>query len=87
MATKTKCNVFEGCQKEAIYSWMGNHYCKEHAVLLKTQPIKRINGKLQRNGLCTCGSGLKSKKCCGKQMDHTARHYYNTAIPKPLKHL
>jgi preprotein translocase subunit SecA len=29
------------------------------------QPI-RTEPKIQRNSLCSCGSGKKYKKCCGK---------------------
>lgn len=29
-------------------------------------PVKRTEKKIQRNDLCPCGSGLKYKKCCGK---------------------
>jgi len=29
-----------------------------------TQPIKRTLPKWGRNWLCSCGSGLKYKKCC-----------------------
>ncbi|CAH2031937.1 YchJ family protein [Trichlorobacter ammonificans] len=33
-------------------------------VMVKNQPI--IVSKVGRNDPCTCGSGLKYKKCCGK---------------------
>ena len=29
-------------------------------------PVKRSDKKVQPNDLCPCGSGLKYKKCCGK---------------------
>lgn len=29
------------------------------------QPVKRLEPKLGRNDLCSCGSGKKYKKCCG----------------------
>ena len=29
-------------------------------------PVKRADKKIQPNDLCPCGSGLKYKKCCGK---------------------
>lgn len=32
----------------------------------KSQPQKNIENKIGRNELCTCGSGKKYKKCCGK---------------------
>jgi SEC-C motif-containing protein len=30
------------------------------------QPVKRLEPKLGRNDSCSCGSGKKFKKCCGK---------------------
>jgi SEC-C motif-containing protein len=30
------------------------------------QPVKRLEPKLGRNDVCSCGSGKKFKKCCGK---------------------
>ena len=30
------------------------------------EPVKRADKKVQPNDLCPCGSGLKYKKCCGK---------------------
>ena len=30
------------------------------------QPIRRFGQKIGRNDPCPCGSGKKSKKCCGK---------------------
>ena len=32
----------------------------------KKEPIRRTEAKIGRNDLCPCGSGLKYKKCCGK---------------------
>ena len=29
------------------------------------QPVKRLEPKLGRNDICSCGSGKKYKKCCG----------------------
>lgn len=29
------------------------------------QPVKRLEPKLGRNDVCSCGSGKKYKKCCG----------------------
>lgn len=29
------------------------------------QPVKRLEPKLGRNDVCSCGSGKKFKKCCG----------------------
>jgi len=33
---------------------------------LAKAPVKRADKKVQPNDLCPCGSGLKYKKCCGK---------------------
>jgi uncharacterized protein YecA (UPF0149 family) len=30
------------------------------------QPYRRVAAKVGRNDPCTCGSGMKYKKCCGK---------------------
>ncbi len=30
------------------------------------QPVRRSSEKIQRNALCSCGSGKKYKKCCGQ---------------------
>ena len=32
----------------------------------KKKPVKRVAQKIGRNAPCTCGSGKKYKKCCGK---------------------
>ena len=33
---------------------------------VKKQPFRREKKKVGRNDPCPCGSGLKYKKCCGK---------------------
>jgi SEC-C motif-containing protein len=40
------------------------HFCDGAAVT--QQPVVRIGGKVGRNDPCSCGSGVKFKKCCGK---------------------
>lgn len=35
---------------------------------LKIKPYVRTSPKIQRNDSCPCGSGLKYKKCCGKNI-------------------
>jgi preprotein translocase subunit SecA len=35
---------------------------------VKQKTIKRDQPKIGRNDLCPCGSGLKYKKCCGKNI-------------------
>ena len=32
----------------------------------RTETYRRIQPKVKRNALCSCGSGKKYKKCCGK---------------------
>lgn len=41
----------------------GNWYFTE-GVMAKTKPIR--SQKIGRNDPCSCGSGIKYKKCCGK---------------------
>ncbi|MCA1928054.1 MAG: preprotein translocase subunit SecA [Calditerrivibrio sp.] len=36
----------------------------------KNSPVKRDTPKIGRNDPCPCGSGLKYKKCCGKDEDN-----------------
>ena len=33
---------------------------------LAKAPVKRAEKKIQRNDLCSCGSGQKYKNCCGR---------------------
>ena len=36
----------------------------DHAAAV---PFRRASAKVGRNDPCTCGSGKKFKKCCGRQ--------------------
>jgi SEC-C motif-containing protein len=36
--------------------------------MVPQKPLVRENPKIGRNDPCTCGSGLKYKKCCGKEI-------------------
>ena len=59
-------------EKEALREHHENAHFQKHdgswyfaeAVMVKSRPVTVI--KTGRNDPCTCGSGLKYKKCCGK---------------------
>lgn len=36
-----------------------------------------------RNKLCVCGSGKKTKRCCGNEVERAARHQAAWAPPEP----
>ena len=40
--------------------------CNNSSCCEPSKPYVRSNTKVGRNDPCTCGSGYKFKKCCGK---------------------
>ena len=59
--------MVRGCTKKAAYGTTQIHLCEDHLHLaFKTTTYKRPAPKVGRNEKCTCGSGSKFKKCCGK---------------------
>lgn len=57
IVTGLDCDL--GC-KNLIYRF--NTY--KEPIKIKT--YKRIGEKAKRNSICSCGSGIKYKKCCGR---------------------
>ena len=41
-----------------------------------------VSRKINRNSLCSCGSGKKAKKCCGVETDYASRHFRNSEEKK-----
>lgn len=65
MKNKTKCFI-DGCGMEATGRIKGKDYCSYHYnYYMVTLPLIRQEPKISRNAKCTCGSGKKSKHCCG----------------------
>jgi uncharacterized protein YecA (UPF0149 family) len=57
---KTKPAADQAPQQEHVHGPDCDHH--HHAQ----EPFRRESSKLGRNDPCTCGSGKKFKKCCGK---------------------
>jgi preprotein translocase subunit SecA len=53
----------EQIQKKEEKNLTFSHGSDEEA---KKKPVKRDDDKPGRNDVCSCGSGKKFKKCCGK---------------------
>jgi len=51
-----------GCSHDHGHSHDHVHHHHHQAV----QPFVRATAKVGRNDPCSCGSGVKFKKCCGK---------------------
>jgi len=53
--------------------------------------IKNISGKpfraikINRNDLCKCGSGLKSKRCCNKETEYFQKKDKRTQIERYIE--
>lgn len=62
VAKKTKEQEFE----QPLSSAPGMQYTGNVPAQEVTEPIKRKTPKVGRNDPCSCGSGKKYKKCCGK---------------------
>lgn len=48
------------------------HFTIDSAIEIRTKPVKQVG----RNSPCSCGSGIKFKKCCGKDLYY--KHERNT---------
>jgi SEC-C motif domain protein len=51
--------------EQALFEKEGKEWRFLDARGVKQEPFKREEPKVGRNDPCTCGSGKKSKKCCG----------------------
>ncbi|MBC7428888.1 MAG: SEC-C domain-containing protein [Bacteriovorax sp.] len=61
---KTTTEEAESTEHVHVHGPNCNHGHHHHHELLK--PIVRETPKVGRNDPCSCGSGNKFKKCCGK---------------------
>ncbi len=61
----THVRVEQKAEREQVAKVTGTN---KDTSLAKT-PVKRTDKKIQRNDPCPCGSGLKYKKCCGKNAE------------------
>lgn len=50
----------------ALFEKVGAQWFFKDAAAPKQEQIRRDGAKIGRNDPCTCGSGKKYKKCCGK---------------------
>ena len=87
-AALQRCLV-SGCEKVATFHLDDNNFCKMHFYdNEKTLPVKRAVQKQQRNDICNCGSKLKYKNCCMKNVKvHSGRLHYNPKDKKNIKQL
>jgi hypothetical protein len=83
-----RCSV-EDCKKVAIFHLDDGNFCKMHFFESeKTLPVIRAIDKQQRNEKCNCGSNLKYKNCCIKNVEvHSGRLHYNPKDKKNIKQL
>lgn len=49
----------------SLFQKEGSEWKFKEGQIHGAQPVKRLEPKLGRNDLCSCGSGKKYKKCCG----------------------
>lgn len=65
--------VCVNCGSHKVYKTdgEGNYWCKrclDRAIGNYNNRNKRESRKVGRNAPCPCGSGLKYKRCCGKNL-------------------
>lgn len=62
ISQKTLTLLYEELYKVSrdVISWRLNGYTKNEIINLP-----KVNKKIGRNDLCSCGSGKKYKRCCG----------------------
>lgn len=68
-STKTNYDIMQ--MMFSISSQAGKNYMKQLGHVYK--PWFRVD-KLGRNDVCSCGSGLKVKKCCGVTYEYDIKN-------------
>ena len=66
IATYTQKQIENKHHEKAQFRKMDGDWFFWDAQMVKPQPVTRKSPKIGRNDPCSCGSGKKYKKCCGK---------------------
>jgi SEC-C motif-containing protein len=62
----TEAGADKTYHEKGIFKKVGGAWLYVDGEIQKQKPFIRVEDKISRNDPCSCGSGKKFKKCCGK---------------------
>lgn len=63
----SESGILKNLHEKASFKKIDGKWYYDDSEIEKPQPFTRSEAKVSRNEPCTCGSGKKYKKCCGKE--------------------